>query len=293
MDLFEVLEDLERQSEQKTRENIIRAPFPYPGSKSKSVEKILPILPYRTKYIEPCGGSASVLLGRSPSNIEVFNDRFAGVTCFYRVLRSEKSTTKLIERLELTIHSREEFLWCRDTWCKDDLSDVERAARWFYLVSYSFGALGRNFGRRTSKSSLAGKIKNKLPLFPIIHERFKNVQVENQDAIQCMQDYDGEDAVFYLDPPYVDAHRGTYKYEMSIDEHRELIAQIFRTRGFVAVSGYDNPLYSNNDWDDVFEWPCNISISPKAFTNTNHKEHLEFTDKKIKVTEKLWIKESL
>ena len=66
---------------------------------------------------------------------------------------------------------------------------------------------------------MAGKIRNKLELFPDIHARFKRVQVENQDWEDCIKDYDSTDAVIYCDPPYCDVYRGTYKNEMSPKRH--------------------------------------------------------------------------
>ncbi|GAG08047.1 unnamed protein product, partial [marine sediment metagenome] len=204
MGLFDDLDLIDNQSSKDA--NILRAPFGYPGGKSRSLGNILPHLPYRNKYIEPFGGSAAVLLARKPSKLEVFNDRYAGVVAFYRCLRDPILFPKLLEWLDLTIHAREEFTWCKNTWENPD-DPVERAGRWYYMVQSSFGSIGRNWGRQTTRSSMAGKIRRKLKLFPEIHERFFNVQVENQDWEDCLRDYDSPDAVIYCDPPYVDVNR--------------------------------------------------------------------------------------
>ena len=188
--------------EEDVREHYIRAPFPFPGGKSRAIHEILPKLPYRKSYIESHGGSGAVLLSRRESPLEVFNDRYSGVTCFYRVIREKESFDKLTERLSLLIHSREEFIWCRETWKNVD-DDVERAARWWYCVTCSFGAQGRHFGRSTNTGAQMGsKLKGNLELFQPVHNRMINVQVENQDWRQCFKDYDSEDAVFYVDPTY-------------------------------------------------------------------------------------------
>lgn len=283
MPLLDILLDMAEEA------RIIRAPFPYPGGKSRSVSKILPLLPYRSKYIEPFGGSAAVLLARKPSKLEVFNDRYAGVVAFYRVIRNHAKMQKLCERLELTIHAREEWAWAKETWQNVE-DDVERAALWYYLTSYSFASLGRNFGRATTVSPLAGKIRAKLPLFPIIHDRFKRVQVENQDWQQCLLDYDSEDAVFYIDPPYLAVNAGAYKHDMSHDDHRRLLNTIFTLRGFVALSGYSNPLYEGYDWDDQHTWDAYVSMTPSGDIKGNYKEGI--TTKRERATEVLWIKEA-
>jgi DNA adenine methylase len=289
MDLFE---ELDRQSdspeEDKTRDKIIRAPFGYPGGKSKIAAMIINRLPYRNKYIEPFGGSGAILLARKPCKLDVLNDRYAGVVAFYRCLRDSKKYQKLIDYLKLTIHSREDFIDAKQTWCQET-DDVIRAAKWYYMINYSFASLGRNFGRSTSsRGNMAGKIRNKLKLFPFIHERLKKVQIENQDWYNCIRDYDSRDTVFYLDPPYVDVYQGTFMHEMSHDEHRQMLKIIFTLDGFVAVSGYSNPLYENQDWDSRHEFPSYVSINSCASTTSNHRKCLT---KREKVSEVLWIKE--
>lgn len=272
-------------------EPILRAPFGYPGGKSRSIANIMPLLPYRRIYVEPFGGSGAVILARRPSPVEVFNDRYAGVVAFYRVLRDHAKMRALCDRLQLTVHAREEWLYAKETWenCSDD---VERAALWYYMTQYSFASIGRNFGRATTSSSLAGKIQNKLPLFHAIHNRFKNIQVENQDWRHCIRDYDNEEAVFYLDPPYLAVHEGAYTHTMTHDDHRELLATVFNMKSFVAMSGYSNPLYEEQSWDSRHEWESHVSLTPAGDIKGNCKEHLAAVTKREKATEVLWIKES-
>jgi len=283
--LFDALDNISGSKDQK----ILRAPFGYPGGKSRSVKEILPHLPYRAKYIEPFGGSAAILLARQPSKLEVYNDRYGGVVAFYQCMRDRQMCDALIKWLGLTVHAREAFANCKATW-KDHNDPVERAARWYYMVQSSFGSLGRNFGRQTSRSSMAGKVRNKLEVFPQIHTRFRRVQVENQDWEDCIRDYDSKDAVIYCDPPYCDVYRGTYKNEMSLERHREFLARVFKTTGFVAVSGYSNTLYEDNPWDARYEWEAFVSIQSVGKMEGNSKEHLD--EERGHSTEVLWIKEA-
>ena len=291
-DLMSMFEDLDRHTDEKSRDEIVRAPFAYPGGKSKSIDKILPHLPYTGRYVEAFGGSAAIMLARHPSDLEVYNDRYGGVVGFYRCLRNPEKFQQLCDWLELTVHAREEFKLCKDTWENVDC-DVERAARWYYMTNYSFASLGRNFGRATSdRGILAGKIRNKLKMFPIIHKRMRRVQVENQDWYQCLRDYDHEDTVFYLDPPYLDTDTGIYKSKMGLDDHKHLLKVIMDLRGFVAISGYANTLYDSHDWDNRITWDAFVSIKSQAYTDTNKKAHLEGLDERGTNTEVLWIKEA-
>lgn len=271
---------------------IMRAAFGWPGGKSRSYKKIIELLPYTDRYVEVFGGCGIVMLAREPVEMEVFNDRHSGITAFYRCLKDPKLFQQLCDWVDLTICSREEWAFCKETW--QDINDpLERACRWYYMLRYSFGHLGRNFGRSTSsKSIIAGKIRRRLDWFPTIHERLRKVQIENQDWRDIIADYDHSQTVFYLDPPYIDAHAGTYQYGMSHDDHRELIDIIFESKGFFALSGYPNNFYDSRNWDAVHSWPVYVSMEPIAFTEENRKADIENLTKRGKVEEHLWIKEA-
>jgi len=295
VDLLSLFDDLDRvnpTSRSSKDGAIIRAPFPWPGGKSRSVANILKYLPYRKVYCEPFGGSGVVLLARTACDLDVFNDRHAGVVAFYRCLRNPKKYQQLVDWLELTVHSREDFKDAKDTWVVET-DDVTRAGKWYYMVNYSFGSLGRNFGRSTSgRGLIAGKIRNKLKMFPFLHGRLKRVQIENQGWRDCIRDYDSRETVFYIDPPYVDAHPGTFEYEMGRVDHEDLLDMIFQIKGFVAVSGYSNPLYNNQPWDNVHSWDSFCSIDSCSYTEGNNKSKMEGKTKRVNAEEMLWIKES-
>jgi len=275
-------ESLQTGSQRKA----IRAPLNYPGSKAKSLDKILPHLPYRGAYIEPFGGGAAVLLARQSEKLEVYNDRYGGVCCFFRVIRDR--CEELMERLDLTIHSREEFDFSKATWesCADE---VERAARWYYSMYYSFGGLGDHFGRNTKPSNpYAGKLRNRIPEFPALSERFRHVQIENLDYRDIIHDYDQYEAVFYLDPPYYETKSPHYKSIMTNQDHRDMLNQIFIIKGFVALSGYKNDLYDSYKWTDRITWTRKDVMDGMAFTEENNREK----SNRGVVEEVLWIREA-
>lgn len=285
--LFDALENLELTTD-RSREDYVRAPFGWPGGKWRSLSQILPRLRYSKGYIEPCGGSGVILINRRKSDLEVFNDRYAGVVAFYRCLRESVKCQALVDRLRLTVHSREEFIWCRDSW-ENPSSDVERAARWYYMLRMSFSQLGRNFGRATHGfPQQARALQRSLKHFAAISQRFEEVQVENQDAVQCILDYSHPDHSFYVDPDYMDSDPGIYAHRVS---HERLLDTIFASKGFFAVSGYANPLYDSYPWDERHTWEVVVSSKAQAFVNGNlvGKENVMTRDKKA--TEVLWIRE--
>lgn len=276
--------------ETEPRNQYIKAPFGYVGAKYRSLEHILPRLPYAEVWNEVCGGSGVISINRRPSKLEIFNDRYSGVTDFYRVIRDKDSMNALIRRLRLIVHSREEFIWSRDTWiqCSDP---VERAARWYYMIRNSFVSKGQQWAR-TLKAPVnwVDRIQNSLALFPIFHERFRNFQIENLDALQCLKDYDSHDTVHYVDPDYQATGAGVYKHGV---DHHQLMHLIPGLKGFVAVSGYPNPLYDKQSfWDDRIEWKVLVTAKTQGFNDENQlTDYANVMRGRESSTEVLWIKE--
>lgn len=291
MDLTSKL--LAMQSQEEPRDNYLRAPMGYPGSKSRSLKHLLPHLPYRNSFIDVCGGTGSVLFARNSCNLEVFNDRNSGIIAFYRCIRDRLKCKELIDRLEIAPpSSREEFIWSRETWNCDQLDDVERGSRWYYAVMHSFASKGWAFGRAVKGKAQGQKFYNNLSLFWSIHNRLKNVQIENQDWRMILKDYSNSDAVIYIDPPYWGTI-GIYDHCWSEQDHYELCERVTNCNGaYVAVSGYDSidhPYNTFKFWTSKESWEVNVSLKGAAFTETNHLAGLEHLMVRGKVTESLWI----
>ena len=281
-DIFDMLNSMDTQMPQK-RTDFVRSPMSYPGGKSKNFIHIIEHLPYYPRYVEPFGGGASVLLARKPVEFEVYNDIDSGVVSFYRCLKDQELLEQLKDWLTTTVHAREEFIWCRDTWEQED-NIVIRAAKWYYTTQYSFGSVGRNFGRATNTTCiLSGKIQRLLPKFQDVHNRLEKVTIEHIDWETRIKDFDSPDTVFYLDPPYLATRGVSYSNNFNKLDHEHLLETIFETNGFVAISGYPSELYDKYPWDNRFEWESFISMQSQAEDNNLFDRG--------KVPEVLWIKE--
>jgi DNA adenine methylase len=103
--------------------------FRWYGGKYSHLDWLLPLLPRTHIFCEAFAGSASVLLNREPSPVEILNDIDGDITNFFQILRDRPA--ELIEKLYLTPFSREEFKKAIDARGRKDLDPVERARLFF------------------------------------------------------------------------------------------------------------------------------------------------------------------
>lgn len=232
----------------------------YYGGKSIHLNDILPLLPYGESYVEPFAGSATVLLNRRASKLEVLNDLNQDIPHFFETLRGARGF-ELIEKIALTPYSRAEYSKaCEAT----DIQDaVERARLWYTRISQSRNnipnARPRNwsFATQFPRREMAGPVSKWLSkpseLADVI-SRILTVQIECDDALEVIKRYDNAGCVMYIDPPYVTStrrHSKVYKYEMDDQAHRLLSDVLHGCKGQVALSGYNGSLYDElyADWD--------------------------------------------
>ena len=226
--------------------------FGWYGGKFSHLDWLLPLLPEAHHYCEPFAGSGAVLLNRSPSPVETYNDIDGELVNFFRVLRDHPD--EVTRAIALTPFSREEFH--QAIYDKSgEVSDVERARRFYVRARQARTGLAQTatLGRwanckNTSRSGMAGVISRWLggvEGLPEISLRLLRVQIENRPALDVIRLYDGPKTLFYCDAPYVHESRGdrkAYGFEMDEREHRELAAALVTCRGMVAISGYRGAL---------------------------------------------------
>jgi len=234
----------------------MRSIITYYRGKGHSWRYIIPhFSPHRT-YVEPFGGAASVLLNKSPSAVEVYNDIDSNVVTIFRVLRDYPD--ELRRALELTPCSREEYVRCLGP--LDGLNDVEKARRLIVRYRQVFGGRGQtatpgqwSYAVTQSSRGMAGSVARWLSMIdavlPAVVERFRRVQIENLPWQEIIRRYDTPETLFCCDPPYLLSTRnshGEYAYEMTVEEHRELAEVLNSVKGHVVLSGYASPEY--DEW---------------------------------------------
>ena len=203
------------------------------GGKSHLKNQIIPLIPPDcARYIEVCGGAGWVLFGKDKvkGQMEVFNDIDGDLINLYKQIKYNCST---LQNEVDWLQSRELFKTYRyEIENEVPLTDLQRAARYLYLIKCSFGSNRNSFATATKR---IGNIVDELPAYK---ERLKDVIIENRDFENLIKTYDRSSAVFYIDPPYV-ASEGYYnkKYvNFNIDDHKRLNSILKGVKGRFILS---------------------------------------------------------
>jgi DNA adenine methylase len=236
----------------------ISPPLKWHGGKWYLATKIVALMPSHIHYVEPYGGGLSVLLAKDPEGIsEVVNDLDGRLSNFWRVLQGEESFRKFQRTLEAVPFS--EFEW-RDSLQQAAGNPVENAVRFFIHCRQSlagrmncFAPLSRTRTRRGMNEQASAWL-NAVDGLPVIHNRLKRVSILNRNATDVIQQQDGPDTLFYLDPPYLGETRAcesVYSHEMTAGQHEELLTIIRECAGHMMLSSYPSELYTSRlrDWN--------------------------------------------
>lgn len=223
---------------------MLNSPFKWVGGKSRLRKVIVDLLPEHSCYVEPFAGAAWVLFGKPPSAVEVLNDRDEELVTFFRVVKEQPE--ELITSFEWELVSRTEFERLAEL-NPSLLTDVQRAHRFYYLIMAGWGG-ELNYPRfQTSITDgghgnrLIGALNTLRHRLEPIHARLRTVIIENLDWTTCLDRYDREGTVMYLDPPYP-GNKCNYAHNMrDWADHLSLARRLARTKCKWILSSYDMP----------------------------------------------------
>jgi len=244
-------------------------PLKWHGGKSYLAKWILSKMPKHKHYVEPYFGGGAVLFAKDPEGVsEVVNDVNGELINFWRVLQCD---FKEFERaVSVTPFSESEFNWSLNP-C-ESTTNVLMALRFFIRYRQSRQGLGKDFAtlsRTRTRRGMNEQVSSWLSAIeglPEAHARLQRVVILNRDAIDVIIQQDGEDTLFYLDPPYLHETRtttGDYDFEMSEKDHKRLLFTLSGMKGKFLLSGYHSKLYEMHSRHN--RWRCHIKeIDNKA-----------------------------
>lgn len=162
--------------------------------------------------------------------MEVYNDVNGNLVNLFRCVKYHPSA--LQEELQFILMSREQFIDVREQIKVHGLTDIQRAARFFILIKESFGSDLHSFGLKQKDME---KTKEYLQT---VSKRLNQVIIENIDFQRILKNYDKEDALFYLDPPYYETEKYYPDWFLS-EDHIRLKESLDEIKGKFVLSYND------------------------------------------------------
>ena len=253
----------------KARCSTIKSPVSWVGNKTSILHILYALFPLSyERYIEPFGGSCSVLLGKPwQDSFEVFNDYNGNLVNLFRCMR-DRPLAFIRELGFLSLNSRDDFKTLKRFFSKEEFDDhffeeeldltktllpepeaaelrelmqaakqdydLRRAAMFLKLIRYSYSSAGKSFA--CQPFNLRG-------LFGLIEEfsrRCANVIIENQDFEVLIKHYDRPGGFIYCDPPYFSSE---YVYDCGFtwEDHLRLHRTLTGAKSKFLLSYNDCP----------------------------------------------------
>lgn len=226
--------------------------IPWIGGKRRLAPFILPLFPEHTCYVEPFAGAAALFFAKEPSTAEVLNDINGELVNLYRVVQIHLE--EFVRQFKWALTSRQVFQW-EQMKRPETLTDIQRAARFYYLQRNAFG--GRVAGQSFGTSTTAGPRLNLLRLeeeLSAAHLRLSGVMLEHLTWHKCVDLYDRPHSLFYCDPPYWETEG--YGVDFPIEEYERMASLARSIAGAMVISVNDH-----SEMRRVFEGLAMQSVS--------------------------------
>lgn len=205
------------------------------GGKKLLRNKIIEQFPYNNeydKYVEVFGGAGWVLFAKDRHTVyEVYNDINSNLVNLFKCVKYHAK--ELQKELNFMINSRELFEDYISQINSKGLTDIQRAARYFYIIKLSYGSDGDTYG------AVKKDVEKMKSYISQIQTRLTNVVIENKSFEKIIQKYDSDTTLFYLDPPYHNAENH-YNTGFNEDSHIKLNKMLKEVKAKFVLSYNDD-----------------------------------------------------
>ncbi len=209
------------------------------GGKRQLAGRIIAAMPEHECYVEAFAGAAWVFFSKPESRVEVLNDINREVVTLYRV--AQHHLEEFVRYFKWALVSRDEF--SRLKACDPDtLTDIQRAARFYYLQQSCFGGRIHRpaFGYGTTHPPRLNLLRIEEDL-SAAHLRLARTYLECLPYGEVIRRYDKPVTFFYLDPPYLGCEDYYGQGIFGREDFEALAAQLSNLSGKFLLSLNDSP----------------------------------------------------
>ena len=217
----------------------MKSPLAYVGGKSRLSKHIVSLIPEHKTYCAVFSGAAWVFFRKPESHVEVLNDLDSDLVSFYRVVSNHLE--EFLNQFKWCLTSREWFEDWKNQIEGRGLTDIQKAARYYYIQRLTFGGKvkNRSYGIDISRTAPRLNLMRIEEEMSMVHLRLTNVRIENLSWEKFIPRYDRTDTFFYCDPPYYKAPE--YKHNLELDDFTELAEVLGGIKGKFVLSINDHP----------------------------------------------------
>lgn len=210
--------------------------IPWMGGKRRLADILIPRFPAHKCYVEVFAGGAALYFLRPPAEVEVINDINGELVNLYRVVQAHLE--EFVRQFKWALSSREIFKWTQDT-PPAGLTDIRRAARFFYLQHHCFGGkvTGQTWGTATTLPPV--NLLRLEEMLSAAHLRLASTFIERLPWRECIERYDRPHTFLYLDPPYWQT--AGYGVEFPFGEYVAMAEVMRKLKGKAMLSINDHP----------------------------------------------------
>lgn len=209
------------------------------GGKFRLASRIIERIPEHLCFCEPFAGAAWVLFRKEPSQVEVLNDVNLDLVTLYRVVQNHLE--EFVRYFKWMLVSRDEFQRLKRV-RPDTLTDIQRAARFFYVQRSCFGGRINSpaFGTTTTRPPKLNLLRVEEEL-SAAHLRLAQVYLESLPYAQVIERYDRPHTFFFLDPPYWGCENDYGKDVFGREDFAHLADLLARVQGKFLLTLNDRP----------------------------------------------------
>jgi DNA adenine methylase len=230
----------------------MNTPIKYFGGKGtmfKNIIKYFPVIGSYDTYVEPFSGSFSIGLKKDITPIEIYNDLDKNVYSLYKVISDKDLFEQFKQKCDLTYYCADLRTEFKELLKNPELNLVDRAFYFFVVNRLSHNGIGGisvNTVIRRNMSKSVSDFLSSVDRLPELHQRLSNLIVLNTDGIELIKKYDRENVLQFLDPPYMQSTRTSYRYncDLDYDGHIRFLDVILNVKkAKLLICGYDCELY--------------------------------------------------
>lgn len=252
----------------------IRPPIKTPEGKWHLKDFIISNFPEgyeKMTYVEPFCAGATIFLNKNKSDTEILCDLDQGISSLFKAIRDEPK--EFISRIKRTKYSERAFKIAFNKSQSEFEDYIDRAVNEYILRKMSRGGKKKTFAwSEKMADETANEWEEMTDKLSEISDRIQDTTILCNDFVEIIKVWDENETFFYLDPPAlrsIPLEETAAEYELSVEDHMNLIHLAKNAKGKVMISGYSCPLYNRS----FKSWKCKKKTS--TTTSQTKSKHVD------------------